>query len=179
VDPAAKVAVPHQARYPLAHLRRPYGLGAPTEHIDGGHPLNLWSGVAEILAVYPEAASEEPGAPIVIEVGAIPDPQSAGYWKAVIEGFVQPEAYTTDSLGYDVADRYHLSGLSNCGLSAEEIGVVRKQFAAHINPFGLFSDPLVAADFRASCGQLVPEHAPFCVYRIRRIKLVPRGIMVV
>ncbi len=161
---------------------------APSAEQVNQHPLSLWSSVAEVLAACPAAASHgssaESNIPVVIEIGALRDSQSVRYWERIMEGFVQPEAddagqYATDSFGYDVADRYLLSGLSNCGLSAEEIGIVRKQFAAQINPFGLFSDPVVAADFRVSCDQLVPEHAPFCIYRIRRIKPLPRGMLVV
>jgi hypothetical protein len=152
---------------------------SPIEENMNGFPLNLWSSIAEAVEALRETAPHRSSAgsntPAVIEISVVPDPQSARYWENLVEGFAQPGTddtleHTIESFGYDVADRYLLSGLSNCGLCAVEIDVVRKRFAPEINAFGLFGDPVAAADFRMSCDQLNQEHAPFCVYRVRRIK---------
>jgi len=74
-----------------------------------------------------------------------------------------PPAVSWVLLGYDVGDRYCLSGLSNCGYGAE-----RDRWAAEwgesLNDYHLFSDPHRADAFARANDARVSEHAPFTVF---------------
>jgi len=65
-------------------------------------------------------------------------------------------------LGFDVADGA-ISGLSNCGYDADEVGALRERWAARLNAHGLFDDVEEALAFRALADTRVREHAPFAV----------------
>jgi hypothetical protein len=93
--------------------------------------------------------------------GIFPDGGSAG--AAIKARF--------NSIGYDVADRHLLSGLSNCALSEAELADLRREWTDRINRFGLFEEVESAVGFKEVCDQLVPEHAPFCAYRIRKVEV--------
>ncbi|HET8549510.1 MAG TPA: hypothetical protein VFL57_15965 [Bryobacteraceae bacterium] len=67
-------------------------------------------------------------------------------------------------LGWDIADGYTLSGISNCGVSPEEWRPIRQRWASEVNDNNLFSDYGAADECRNDIDQLVPEHAPFAVY---------------
>lgn len=68
-------------------------------------------------------------------------------------------------LGYDVADAWATSGLSNCGYSGEErIGEAQKLFGMFVNDFHLFDEIDRAREFVLYTNKRVREHAPFYVY---------------
>lgn len=138
--------------------------------------LNLWFSIGQILEVLPDLAFQNADSPVLIEIGAVHDDQSSQYWEDLVNGWPQPrgeyEIKTgVQELGYDIADRYLLSGLSNCMLDPTELAGIRRAFSQRINSFGLFDQVGHAADLRIVYNELIPEHAPFCVYRIRRINV--------
>ena len=140
--------------------------------------MQLWGSVSEILARFPETEGPESGAPTIIEIAVITtDEKSLRHWEGMLFKRVRPEKdsalkISPDCLGFDVADRYFVSGLSNCMLSGEELAVSRKDWSKAINTWGLVNDSEAATAFRAVCNRLVPEHAPFEVYRVRKIAVV-------
>lgn len=67
-------------------------------------------------------------------------------------------------LGYDVADFYLLSGLSNCGYTSAEREALKAEWGPYLNSHHLFSDYINARNFQNMSNKRVPEHAPFCVY---------------
>lgn len=69
-------------------------------------------------------------------------------------------------LGYDVADWWLLSGLSNCGYDPTKRQSLSLRFAAQLNNSGLFVSISEAQSFCSDCNIRVPEHAPFAVYGI-------------
>ncbi|WP_133511282.1 hypothetical protein [Candidatus Thiosymbion oneisti] len=71
-------------------------------------------------------------------------------------------------LGYDIADRYGLSGLTNCGFdpNIENVGELRLRWAVHLNEHHLFDDIDRAVEFKDWSNIRVREHAPFFVYGI-------------
>lgn len=69
-------------------------------------------------------------------------------------------------LGYDVADWWLFSGLSNCGYSVEEKKFLSNKFAWGINEYGLFVSGNAALAFCVDCNLRIPEHAPFAIYGI-------------
>lgn len=74
-----------------------------------------------------------------------------------------------DLLGYDVADRWLLSGLANCGYDDSEIDRLRDRWAPLLNARHLFADATVAFAFRELTNARVTEHAPFFVYALYRL----------
>ena len=72
-------------------------------------------------------------------------------------------------LGYDVADRWLLSGLCNCGWEPGEIPPPSARSAAELNEHHLFRDPDPAFHFAELTSRRVPEHAPFFVYSVYRL----------
>jgi hypothetical protein len=69
-------------------------------------------------------------------------------------------------VGYDVADYWLLSGLSNCGYNASEKHALSKQFTSNLNEYGLFISVDSAQQFCANCNARIYEHAPFAVYGV-------------
>lgn len=72
-------------------------------------------------------------------------------------------------LGYDVADRSLLSGLSNCGYTKEEFSQLAASFGRNLNDYHLFDSLEVAMDFKKVADRRAEEHAPFYVYGLWRI----------
>jgi len=64
-------------------------------------------------------------------------------------------------LGFDVCDRWLLSGLMNCGFEAADQKRLREAYAGSLNAYGLFDQVETAAAFAVEINQFVPEHAPF------------------
>ncbi|HEY2029809.1 MAG TPA: hypothetical protein VGH20_11435 [Myxococcales bacterium] len=69
-------------------------------------------------------------------------------------------------LGYDVADEYLLSGLSNCGYTPEEREALAATWAPRLNEHHLFDDVDHAFEFSRMTSARVVEHAPFFVYAL-------------
>jgi hypothetical protein len=67
-------------------------------------------------------------------------------------------------LGFDVADRFLLSGLMNAGYTANEKDALCQQWSSHLNRYHLFDDVAVALQFQALTDRRVQEHSPFSVY---------------
>ena len=75
-------------------------------------------------------------------------------------------------LGYDVCDKWLLSGLSNCGYGTNEaeIQILRDTYASDLNEHHLFHSIEPATAFRMLSDERVQEHAPFFVFGIWLIK---------
>jgi hypothetical protein len=144
---------------------------------DEGYPLFLWGSISEIAGAFPKVATTATDAPLIVEIAVVAtDEESLKYWEGIIFGRVDPQkdrkfTLASECLGYDVADRSPISGLSDCQLSADELAAIRKDWSRAINAWGLFDDAEDAKAFRTVCNRLVPEHAPFEAYRMRRIAI--------
>ena len=73
-------------------------------------------------------------------------------------------------LGLDVADGWLLSGLSNCGYDPSERASLPLQWGGELNEHHLFDRLTAARAFRDATNVRVPEHAPFFVYGVLRIR---------
>ena len=71
-------------------------------------------------------------------------------------------------LGFDVADEWLLSGLSNCGYG-DDAEPLRREWAGHLNGHHLFDNLDKAIEFEALTDKRVEEHAPFFIYGIYSI----------
>ena len=75
-------------------------------------------------------------------------------------------------LGYDVSDKWLLSGLSNCGYGTNEseIQILRETYASDLNEHHLFDALKPAVDFMHVSDERVRAHAPFFVFGLWLIK---------
>lgn len=71
-----------------------------------------------------------------------------------------------DSLGFDVADPFLLSGLTNCGRGHDR-EFEREEFGGQLNEHHLFRARDAAVRYAAQCSERIKEHAPFAVYEVR------------
>jgi hypothetical protein len=69
-------------------------------------------------------------------------------------------------LGYDVADEWLTSGLSNCGYSAAERSAWRSRWGSALNAHHLLANPDEAHRFALETDRRVAEHAPFFAYAL-------------
>jgi hypothetical protein len=119
-----------------------------------GGPQNLWSHLASL-----------PRAEWTLAVAQV-----------CFEG--TPSPFTTDEttptqldeswtlLGYDVADTWLLSGLSNCGYHTDEVAPLRGTWGPRLNDHHLFGQLDDARAFAALSGRRVSAHAPFFVFAL-------------
>jgi hypothetical protein len=73
-------------------------------------------------------------------------------------------------LGYDVSDKWLLSGLSDCGTTETEMQILRQTYASDLNEHHLFDAIKPAVDFMHVSDERVRAHAPFFVFGIWLIK---------
>ncbi len=74
-------------------------------------------------------------------------------------------------LGYDVSDRWLLSGVSNCLHNGmPEFRELKAQWKTCLNSFHLFTDLCDATGFKTVIDQVVQRHAPFSVFGLWRIE---------
>jgi hypothetical protein len=78
-------------------------------------------------------------------------------------------------LGYDIADIWFVSGLSNCGYEANERQALSDQFGQHLNQHHLFADFSQANQFRLISNRRIPEHAPFYVFGLYLVNTRAHG----
>jgi len=69
-------------------------------------------------------------------------------------------------LGYDIADRYFTSGISNCGYDAAHWKGLRARWGDRVNEHNLFDGFQPARKCLVEVEQLVKEHAPFFVFGV-------------
>lgn len=72
-----------------------------------------------------------------------------------------------DALGIDVCDDWRKSAVANVDIGGSW-SEIRRVHGAHTNAWGLFSSVEAARSYADRFAQLVPEHAPFSPWRIRR-----------
>ena len=142
-----------------------------------GHPLSLASSVTEILSSELSCGSPNANTFDIIEISVVIDKEAGEYWGDVFYGMVSPEfdrdlQIRSITLGFDVADHFLISGLSNCGYSSLEIAGPRRAWARFINEVGLFGDLQDAQRFCSVCDLRVSEHAPFAPFLIRKVDVL-------
>jgi hypothetical protein len=85
---------------------------------------------------------------------------------------MRPDARANDwqLLGYDVADLWGESGLSNCGYDADTVTELKVKWTSRLNGGHLFSTLGDADDFCLVTNARAPEHAPFLAYGLWSIE---------
>jgi hypothetical protein len=150
---------------------------ARTTAVDPGYEVcGLWSDLLLMRQMYEKfRLSSSSGIEVAIELIAGPELSSDQFGSPLLDKSVVPVVAPSkvpsgsSLLGYDVADCWLYSGLSNCGYSAEEAGGLRLEWSNKLNDHGLFGDIDDAARFRVVSDERVPEHAPFWVYGLYKL----------
>lgn len=124
--------------------------------------LELWPN----LQAMKDVLGEQNGIQIAVTLNADKDAFSDEFWNAVLEPILSIDDLPKEwsHIGYDVADRDMISGLSNCSYNTGEIISLRKTWARCLNEYGLFSKIDDAINFRELTDKRVPSHSPFYVY---------------
>jgi hypothetical protein len=97
-------------------------------------------------------------------------------WKAVFAEKL--DSSIEDSwtlLGYDIADRDLISGLSNCAYNPDEIELLRHDWGKSLNASGLFDQWQDADAFAKLSNTRVQEHAPFHIFALYAITTSSRN----
>jgi hypothetical protein len=113
---------------------------------------------------------------IAVNLHLINDPSDeVNRWKAEVPATIPAlRAQVWSLLGYDVADRWLLSGLSNCGfLPGEDVQALRREWSTKLNDHHLFDKLENAIEFRQLSDQRAVEHSPFFVFGIWSISSLP------
>jgi hypothetical protein len=144
----------------------------PTPHRPAwtGPIQQLWENLEALENLVSTAGSQrrEPYWLIAITVcSAMPSREERAYWKARTEGILYRPALRAPSwhlLGYDVADGYLLSGLTNLSwdsVSPAEVQDVGEKYLPSLNEYHLFTSVEPAAQFLPLAEEGAREHAPF------------------
>ncbi len=107
---------------------------------------------------------------------AIPSREERANWKARTERILYRPALRAPSwhlLGYDVADGYLLSGLTNLSwdpVSTDEVQAIGQKYIPYLNEYHLFTSVEPATEFLPLAEEGAREHAPFFVFGLWLIK---------
>src|SRR5947207_669630 len=105
--------------------------------------LWLWFNLAAMQAflMTQKRVQNQHGVRIAVELVTKESVRSDDYWSGVLYPYdvLSPSAIPLEwlFLGYDVADQYQLSGLTNCGYDENERVVLPAIWAARLNEHGL------------------------------------------
>jgi hypothetical protein len=136
---------------------------------------DLWNSLAELELFLSGVEGLQTRPYSIIAVTLPPFPCDAGElerWDFEL-GATNPSTHEEawPLLGYDVSDRWLLSGLSNCGFlpGLDDVKALRDEWAPGLNEFHLFGQVSKAAKFRDLSDTRVREHAPFFIYGLRLV----------
>ena len=128
--------------------------------------LGLWSDFAAMSDAAAREGIDQTASRLVAAVVVPASDEERSEWLTKRLDQTVPERLGPDwcVLGYDVADQWLTSGLSNCGYVRNERAELQTEWARRLNVHHLFDDPEDARLFVKATNQRVPEHAPFFVY---------------
>lgn len=133
-----------------------------------GYVQYLWDDLQALMKVVEEAISPESKQVSYIAVELVSSTTSGtmlAVWQDRVPTVVPPRLteLTRTLAGYDVADYFLLSGLTNCG---SPHWANPEEWSPRLNQYHLFQDAATAVDFKAEADKHVPEHAPFFVFAL-------------
>lgn len=141
-------------------------MGGPSH---SGFIQDLWDNLDELLNSLQNYWTSESKCCWVIGVTLMWDlcsQEQKNVWSEVITTTLPPICNPTwKFLGYDVSDRWLLSGLTGClNKNMPNWPSLKVQWGQHLNSYNLFDHPQNAENFKNQINQMIPQHAPFYVY---------------
>lgn len=142
-----------------------------------GYVQYLWSDLQALTRVVGTGASREAEQVSCIAVELVSSTTSGtmlAVWQDRVQAVAPPRLAELNRrlAGYDVADYFLLSGLTNCGSPQWTDPQV---WSSVLNQYHLFQDADTAVGFKAEADKHVPEHAPFFVFALWLIELRDRA----
>ncbi|MBN8594955.1 MAG: hypothetical protein J0M33_24595 [Anaerolineae bacterium] len=128
-----------------------------------GTVQNLWQELGEMDTFFAAHGGYPASTLRIVITIVLQDEQEALHW----EGYdfkPMTAAFGGQLLGYDVSDRFLLSGLSNCAYDEDELVALKPVWSPHLNELHLFTDVDKAHEFKALTSDRVKGHAPFFVF---------------
>ncbi len=137
-----------------------------------GGARDYWADLAALRAACASAALDEASYTLIALAVAESSPAASALATSECSPEIDP---SWEPLGYDVADTGLTSALSNSGFvpRLEDPNELRRRWGALLNAHGLFERYDDAAAFRRFADARAPEHAPFLVHRLYRIRPTP------
>jgi hypothetical protein len=129
-------------------------------------PEGLWPSLSDLFAA---AAALDRAGVVAVRITAFPEEEEEEEEDGPTPE-ITPAVERYDLLGYDVADYWQLSGLTNCGYSPEEAASLAPVWAPLLNEWHLFGNPDDAEAYAYVTDKRVPEHAPFYAYGIYQLR---------
>jgi hypothetical protein len=127
-------------------------------------PEGLWPDLSDLFAA--AGALDRTGV-VAVRITAFPEEEEE---EDEPTPEITPAVERHDLLGYDIADYWQLSGLTNCGYSPEEAASLAPVWAPLLNQWHLFDNPDDAEAYAEVTDKRVPEHAPFYAYGIYQLR---------
>jgi hypothetical protein len=129
--------------------------------------LRLWRDLAAMRAILTGNAALKSAMQIAIILHC-DNLEIDPWWRDFLAEPITPAGVGNDwtSIGFDVADRYLTSALSNCGYEPQEKVQHETAWVGDINEFGLISELSRAVSFRDFSDSRVQGHAPFYVFEV-------------
>lgn len=133
-----------------------------------GNVQDLWDDLQALTKVVEPGISLESEQISYIAVELVSSTTSGtmlAVWQDRVRAAVSPRLIELPRTlaGYDVADYFLLSGLTNCGSPHWADPQV---WSPKLNQYHLFQDAATAVAFKAEADKHVPEHAPFFVFAL-------------
>jgi hypothetical protein len=140
-----------------------------------GYVQDLWDNLWALVRVLQSSAvviSPETRFIAVELVTASCSETTLGEWRDRVCQIVPPnlDSLPRKLLGYDVADYFLLSGLTNC---APPLQSQANRWLPLLNEHHLFHASASALEFKVEVEQHVPEHAPFFVFALWLLTMPP------
>lgn len=131
-----------------------------------GYVQDLWEDLQALTTAVQAVELSKPICYVAIELlEEFCSCEVAEDWRERVPRVVSPDVRSLPHslVGYDVADYYLLSGLTNCEPSLQHRS---SKWAAHLNKYHLFEKAEVAFEFKAEVEARIPEHAPFFLFAL-------------
>lgn len=133
-----------------------------------GYVQDLWDDLLALTKVVEPRISLESEQISYIAVELVSSTTSGtmlAVWQDRVRAVSSPHLseLTRTLAGYDVADYFLLSGLTNCG---SPHWADPQEWSPRLNQYHLFQDAATAVAFKAEADKHVPEHAPFFVFAL-------------
>ncbi|HVR11906.1 MAG TPA: hypothetical protein VMW75_27945 [Thermoanaerobaculia bacterium] len=142
-----------------------------------GYVQDLWANLARLKETLQAGWCENPRPSCLIAVTRVKGgsgPAQEAAWRNRVDSF-NPPALSKEwrPLGFDVADTFLQSGLTNGRfLEDDDVPALRAAWGPLLNGWHLFKKMSDAAKFQKMADSRMPEHSPFFIYTLWLIQAI-------